>query len=83
MEKNKKKLIVFIPSIEDGGVEKNLYLIINYISKKIGLIDLITFDNKITINLIKINIINPLLNFSFFSGRKPKYILCLITLISK
>ena len=22
-----KKLIIFIPSIEDGGVEKNLYLI--------------------------------------------------------
>lgn len=84
MEKNKKKLIVFIPSIEDGGVEKNLYLIINYISKKIGLIDLITFDNKNYHKFNKkINIINPLLNFSFFSGRKPKYILCLITLISK
>ena len=84
MEKNKKKLIVFIPSIEDGGVEKNLYLILNYISKKIGLVDLITFDNKNYHKFNKkINIINPLLNFSFFSGRKPKYILCLITLISK
>ena len=67
MEKNKKKLIVFIPSIEDGGVEKNLYLILNYISKKIGLIDLITFDNKNYHKFNKkINIINPLLNFSFF-----------------
>ena len=46
MKKNKKKLLVFIPSIEDGGVEKNLFLILNYISKNIGLIDLITFDNK-------------------------------------
>ena len=34
MEKNKKKVIVFIPSIEDGGVEKNLFLILNYISRK-------------------------------------------------
>ena len=63
MEKN-KKLIIFIPSIEDGGVEK-LYLIINYISK-IGLIDLITFDNKNYHKFNKkINIINPLLNFFF------------------
>ena len=44
MKKNEKKLVVFIPSIEDGGVEKNLFLILNYISKRIGLIDLITFD---------------------------------------
>ena len=84
MKKNKKKLIVFIPSIEDGGVEKNLFLILNYISKNIGLIDLITFDNKNNHKFNKkVNIINPLLNFSFFSGRKPKYILCLITLIFK
>ena len=33
MEKN-KELIIFIPSIEDGGVEKNLYIILNYLSKK-------------------------------------------------
>ena len=28
-----KKLIIFIPSIEDGGVEKNLYLIANYVGR--------------------------------------------------
>ena len=31
----KNELIIFIPSIVDGGVEKNLYLISNYLSKKI------------------------------------------------
>ena len=29
-----KQLIVFNPSIEDGGVEKNLFLISNYLAKK-------------------------------------------------
>jgi len=27
----KKKLVIFVPSIEDGGVEKNLFLITNYL----------------------------------------------------
>ena len=33
MKKN-KSVIIFIPSIENAGVEKNLYIIANYISKK-------------------------------------------------
>ena len=32
---SQKKLIIFIPSIEYGGVEKNLFIISNYLSKKI------------------------------------------------
>ena len=28
------KLLIFIPSIEDGGVEKNLFLITNYLIEK-------------------------------------------------
>ena len=84
MEKNKKKVIVFIPSIEDGGVEKNLFLIINYIKKKIKFIDLITFDKKNNHKFNKkIKIINPFLNFFPFSKRLPKYFLCILTLIYK
>ena len=30
-----KKLIIFIPSIEGGGVEKNLFIISNYLKDKI------------------------------------------------
>ena len=26
----KKKLVFFCPSIEDGGMEKNLYILVNY-----------------------------------------------------
>ena len=32
--KYKNSLVIFIPSIESGGVEKNLYYIANFLSKK-------------------------------------------------
>ena len=31
----KKRLVIFNPSIEDGGVEKNLFLVANFLSSKI------------------------------------------------
>jgi hypothetical protein len=37
-----KKLIIFIPSIESGGVEKNLFIISNYLITKFEKIELIT-----------------------------------------
>tara|TARA_B100001057_G_scaffold395650_1_gene405222 strand:- start:161 stop:1252 length:1092 start_codon:yes stop_codon:yes gene_type:complete len=77
-----KKLIVFIPSIEDGGVEKNLYIILNSLSKKINDITLITYDNskKNRFNK-KIKILNPFFNLINFKGRYPKYFFCLTVLI--
>ena len=41
MEK-KHKLIIFMPSIEGGGVEKNLILISNFLCKKFKNVILIT-----------------------------------------
>jgi hypothetical protein len=49
-----KKLIIFMPSIEIGGVEKNLYLISNFLSKKINNVSLITADKKKKITLKKL-----------------------------
>ena len=46
MEKNKKRIIFFMPSIEGGGVEKNLILIANYVSNHIDNVSLITFDDN-------------------------------------
>ena len=46
MEKIPRKLIFFMPSMEGGGVEKNLIIIANYISEHIKNIKLITFDNS-------------------------------------
>ena len=47
-----KKLIIFIPSIEGGGVEKNLFIISNYLKDKINNISVISISNKFKINLI-------------------------------
>ena len=79
----KKKLIIFIPSIEDGGVEKNLFIISNYLSKKIDKISLIT-AKKVDKKMIKnIKLINPLINVDKSQGRSIKYFFCLITLFIK
>ena len=46
---NRAKLVIFIPSIEGGGVEKNLYIISNYLSSKLKNEDyVITADKKNT-----------------------------------
>ena len=44
--KKTKSLLIFIPSIENGGVEKNLYLIANYLAKKNIHIKVLTALNK-------------------------------------
>ena len=44
--KNKKKLVIFSPSIDRGGVEKNLFLITEFLSKKLPDISLITSNFK-------------------------------------
>ena len=41
----KKKLIIFIPSIEGGGVEKNMFIVSNYLSQKFKL-SVITISKK-------------------------------------
>ena len=42
----KKKLIIFMPSIEGGGVEKNLFLVSNFLIKKIENVSIITISKK-------------------------------------
>ena len=78
----KKKLAIFNPSIEDGGVEKNLFILSNYISEKNFEITLISADkNKKKKFNKKINFIYPKnINFSN-SGRYKKYFYCLLLLI--
>jgi glycosyltransferase involved in cell wall biosynthesis len=81
MEKNQKKLIVFMPSMDGGGVEKNLVIVSNYLSKHIKNLTLITFDDGFNKKLSKkIKIIN----FRKKSNRKFtkyfKYFICLLIL---
>jgi hypothetical protein len=69
MEKNQKKLILFMPSMDGGGVEKNLIVISNFLSKFIKNLTLITFDDKFNDKFLKkINIIN------YKKKNKKKYI---------
>ena len=41
----KKKLIIFMPSIEGGGVEKNMFIVSNYLSQKFK-VSVITISKK-------------------------------------
>jgi len=77
----KKKLILFIPSIEGGGVEKNLYIIANYLAKKIYAVSLITVtkDKKKKFNN-RIKFIAPNQQFWNKLNKKIKYIYCLYLL---
>lgn len=75
---NKNKLVIFMPSIEGGGVEKNLFIISNYLSKKIKGISLITASKECNNKFKGIKIINPQLNFG--SSRKSKYYSCFLEL---
>jgi glycosyltransferase involved in cell wall biosynthesis len=77
----KKKLIIFMPSIEIGGVEKNLYLISNFLAKKITWISLITADYSKKSNFKKIKIITPKILGFKIKSRKIKYLLCLFELL--
>ena len=78
-----KKLIIFMPSIEGGGVEKNLMIIANFLAKKIDNLSLITvskiykskFDDKI-------NFISTKKNWDKF-GRKIKYLIALYLLLKE
>jgi hypothetical protein len=72
-----------MPSIEGGGVEKNLMIIANFLANKIGNLSLITvskiykskFDNKI-------NFISTKNNWDRF-GRKIKYLIALYLLLKE
>ena len=76
-----KKLLIFIPSVEGGGVEKNFFLISNNLCQKFKNISVITVDKTIKKSLNnKINIIGPNSNIWRSKSRYPKYFICLVYL---
>tara|TARA_X000000950_G_scaffold90738_1_gene114099 strand:+ start:1759 stop:2862 length:1104 start_codon:yes stop_codon:yes gene_type:complete len=78
----KKKIIIFMPSIEGGGVEKNLFLISNFLSKKLNDVSLITTSDEYKNKFKSIKIISPYFNLTKY-GRKIKYFLCLYELLKQ
>ena len=77
----KKMLVIIMPAIEGGGVEKNLFIISNYLAKNIKNVYLINASRKFNKKFKKIKIINPVLKFWDNLGRKGKYFICLFYLI--
>ena len=65
----KKNIVFFIPSIEGGGVEKNFFLLIKFLSKKYNKIFVISADRKLPKYLKGIVQINPSFQFSSQNSR--------------
>ena len=80
----KKEVIIFMPSIEGGGVEKNLFLVSNYLAKRIKSLSVITISKKYkkkfsrSVKLISLES-NIWDNFS----RRIKYFLSIVLLIKE
>ena len=78
----KKKLVIFMPSIEGGGVEKNLFIVTNYLTKKINNIALITISKKHKNKFDKsIEFISLKSEIWDRQSRKFKYVLSLLLLL--
>ena len=79
-----KKIAIYIPSIEGGGVEKNLFYISAYLVKKNIDVSIITANkNKKKLFNKKINFISPKSNRWNKSSRIVKTFICLGLLIGK
>ena len=79
-----KKLVIFMPSIEGGGVEKNLFIISNYLVSKIEDISLITISNSFQNKFNKkIRFISLKSKFWDQIGRRKKFILSLFILLKE
>ena len=76
----KKEVIFYIPSIEGGGVEKNFFLLLKYLSKKIDKIYVVTADKKKS-NSRHVKYICPNSSKWENKGRLTKNLICIFLLI--
>ena len=82
LKNNRKKLIIFSPSIDHGGVEKNLFLLTGFLKKNLNDVIIITsnfYDRKYFSKTIKV--LTPSKNFFKFKNRFIKNIICTIILL--
>ncbi len=76
-----KNVIMFIPSIEDGGVEKNLFIVSNYLIRQKIKVKIFTCNYNKKKNFDKnIKLIGTKNSFWFNKSRKIKYAVCLLLL---
>jgi len=84
MNKIKKPIIIFMPSIDGGGVEKNLFIISNYLKNLDYKIKIITFDDGFNYKFSKkIQIINYLKKPKKNYSKYYKYWKCILLLIKE
>ena len=77
----KKEILIFMPTMDIGGVEKNLINIANYLIKKFDKISLITISNNFKNKFDhKIKFISLKSKFWDSLGKRKKFILCLYLL---
>ena len=70
-----------MPSVEGGGVEKNFFIISNYLANKLDKVFLITAENNLSKKIKNIKIVYPRSNFWRSKARFRKYIICVFLLI--
>ena len=70
-----------MPSVEGGGVEKNFFIISNFLKRKIKNTFIITAEKNLSKRINKTNIIYPKSDFWRNKNRPRKYLICLILLI--
>jgi len=70
-----------MPSVEGGGVEKNFFIISNYLANKLDKAFLITAENNLSKKIKNIEIVCPRSNFWRRKARFRKYIICVFLLI--
>tara|TARA_B100001057_G_scaffold325447_1_gene325656 strand:- start:435 stop:1532 length:1098 start_codon:yes stop_codon:yes gene_type:complete len=76
-----KKLVIFMPSIEVGGVEKNLIILANHLINKISDISIITISKKFRNKFNrKIKFITLHSNFWTSLGKRKKFLISLYLL---
>tara|TARA_B100000989_G_scaffold298240_1_gene286681 strand:- start:4955 stop:6049 length:1095 start_codon:yes stop_codon:yes gene_type:complete len=80
-----KKFIVFMPTVDiGGGVEKNFFIITNYLSTKLKNITVISLSRSIKKSLSrKIEVICPKTNLLDNFGRRAKFLVSLIFLFKE
>ena len=76
------KIIIFFPSIEKGGADKNLFMISNFLSNKFKDISIITSSKNCLNNLNKkIQYIGPKASLNENFGRNLKTLICIFYLL--
>ena len=80
----KSKVLVFMPSIEGGGVEKNFFLVCNYLVRKLSSLKVITISKGFKKKFDKsVTLITPSSNVWDKFSRRIKYLIAVFLLIKE